>query len=167
MMLASLPWWARAGFLALFALTMFAFGVTHGERRAGQKHIDYVQTQAQKAIKIVQRQQEVVTKTEVKVRERVRVIYKQGEEIEKQVPVYITSADNGLFGVNVGFVRIVDAAWSGEPPEPASESDRESSRIPLATVAQVAAHNATSCRQWREQALEWRVYYEKLQKASK
>lgn len=163
MMFAVWPWWARVGFVGLFALTFYAFGVTHGERVEGQRHIDYVNAQAQAAIKLVQRQQEVVVKTEVKMRDRVQVIYKQGEEIEKQVPIYITSIDDQRFAVSNGWVRLYDAAFAGEPPGPATELDHEPARISTAAIAEANAFNATACRQWREQALGWREFYSQLQ----
>lgn len=157
-----LPWWARLAFVCLFGFSFYALGISKGEQRTGQRHIDYVQAQAQQAIKITKRQQEVVVKTEVRMRDRVQVIYKQGEEIEKLVPVYITDADDQRFSVSNGWVRLYDAAFAGESPGPATELDHEPAGIPTAAIAEVTIHNATSCRQWREQALEWREFYAKL-----
>lgn len=161
-MMAALPLWARCAFFALSSLVFFAFGVTYGERRAGQKHIDYVQAQAAKSIAIAKRQQEIVVKTEVKMRDRVNVIYKQGEEIEKLVPIYITGLDDQRFSVSNGWVRLYDAAFAGESPGPATEFDHEPAGIPISAISEVTTHNATSCRQWREQALGWREFYTKL-----
>lgn len=161
-----LPWWARLAFVALFAFSFYALGVSRGEQRAGQRHIDYVQAQAKQSIKIAQRQQEVVVKTEVKMRDRVQVIYKQGEEIEKQVPIYITSLDDQRFAVSNGWVRLYDAAFAGESPGPATELDHEPARISTAAIADANAFNATVCRQWREQALGWREFYANQQRVS-
>ncbi len=166
-MINILPWWARAAFFALSALVFFAFGVTHGERRAGQKHIDYVQAQAEKSIKIAKQQQEAAFKTEIKYRDRINVIYKQGAEIEKQIPIYITVSDDQRFAVSNGWVRLYDAAFTGELTSAAADTDHEPSELPISAIAEINTHNATACRQWREQALGWREFYENLRKASK
>jgi len=68
--------------------------------------------------------------------------------------------------VSAGFVRVHDAAWSGEPAGAAANSDRDSSGVSLADVAEVSAENARICRTWREQALGWREFYRGLQKAT-
>lgn len=56
-------------------------------------------------------------------------------------------------------MRVLDAAWSGDPVGPASDSGREPAGVPLAAIAAIEAGNATSCRAWREQALGWRNFY--------
>lgn len=160
------PLWGRFVFVAVLAFAFYVLGIAKGEQKAGQRHIDYVQAQAQKSIRIAKRQQEIVVKTEIKVRDRVHVIYKQGEEIEKLVPIYITSADDQRFAVSNGWVRLYDAAFSGDSPGPATEFDARPSEIPISAIAEVTAHNATSCRQWREQALAWREYYQGIRNAS-
>jgi hypothetical protein len=60
-------------------------------------------------------------------------------------------------------VRIYDAAWTGDDPGPAIDSDREAAGISLAQVAEVDVFNATACRAWREIALGQREYYTRLQ----
>ena len=55
--------------------------------------------------------------------------------------------------------RVLDAAWSGDPAGPASDSDREPADVPLDAIAAAEVGNATSCRAWREQALGWREFY--------
>jgi hypothetical protein len=108
-------------------------------------------------------QRDVVAHTEVIETVRLQTIYLKGTEIEKLVPVYINAEDNQHFGVNVGFVRVYNAAWHGETPGSAAESDRGSAGIPLSDVAGVDAHNATSCLAWREIAIGLRRHYAELQ----
>lgn len=155
----------RLIFIVAFAGFMFILGVLHGERKAGQKHIDYVNAQAQQTIKVIKRQQDVVVKTEVKMQDRIQVIYKQGAEIEKLVPIYITGLDDQHFSVSNGWVRLYDAAFSGDPPGAPTEFDHEPSELPISAISEVNTHNATSCRQWREQALGWREFYANQQVA--
>lgn len=152
---------------AAVSAVMYVLGMLHGERAAGEQHLEYVQAQAARGIVIAKRQAEVVVRTEVKYRDRIKTIYIKGEEIEKQIPVLVSSADDLQPGVSVGFVRSYNAAWSGEPAGPGAESDRDPAGIPLAEVAEVEAHNARSCRAWRELALGLREYYLQQQEVIK
>jgi len=159
-----LPAPARWAAYAAAACALFALGEIDGQRRAGQAHIDYMSAQAQRAVAIAKAQAKVVIQTEIKYRDRVKTVYLKGETIEKQVPVFVTTADDNAFGINAGFVRAYNAAWSGDDPGPAAESDREPAGIPLSEVAETDVHNATSCHAWREQALAWRDYYQRLKR---
>lgn len=161
-----LPLWARLLMYSLMAAVVFCLGDMQGERRAGQAHIDYVTKQAARTVAVGRAQTKVVIQTEIKYRDRIQKIYLKGEVIEKQVPIYVTQADDAVFGVNAGFVRAYNAAWSGDDAGPAGDADREPAGIPLSTVAEVDAHNATSCRAWREQALGLREFYEQVKAAT-
>lgn len=158
-----LPWWARWVALAAAGAFIFLFGQMHGERIAGQNHIDYVTDQAAQTVKIDRAQQIVVTQTEIQYRDRIQKIYVKGDVIEKEVPVYVTQADNDHCTINAGFVRSYDAAWTGKPAGSAVDSDREPAGVSLAGVGQAVAFNATACLAWREQALGLRAFYQKLQ----
>jgi hypothetical protein len=159
-----LPTWARLLAYALMVAVVFCLGDMQGERRAGQAHVDYVTKQAAQTVAIGRAQTRVVIQTEIKYRDRIQKIYLKGEVIEKQVPIYVTQADDAVYGVNAGFVRAYNAAWSGDDPGPAGDADRGPAGIPLSAVADVDAHNATSCRAWRETALGLREFYERLKK---
>ena len=157
------PWYVRVMVVLALVLATYRAGMLHGERVAGQAHIDYISAQAAQSVKVAQAQAKVVIDTQIKYVPRIKTIYTKGEAIEKQVPIYITADDNAGCAINAGFVRIHDAAWSGEPTGPAASADREPAGIPLAEVAETEAYNATTCRAWREQALGLREFYEKLQ----
>jgi hypothetical protein len=159
----ALPSWSKWLALALAAASIFLLGQIRGERIAGEKHLEYVAKQAAQTVKIAQAQTKVVIQKEVEYRDRIQKIYIKGETIEKEVPVYVTQADNANCTVNAGFVRVHDAAWSSEPPGPPAEPDRQPSGIPLAEVAEANAFNATACLAWREQALGLRDFYKQLQ----
>ncbi|MFJ2989938.1 hypothetical protein ACIPF8_18895 [Collimonas sp. NPDC087041] len=158
-----LPWWARWLALTLALLLVFTFGQLRGERIAGEKHIDYVTAQAERSVAIAKAQQVVVTKTQIEYVDRIKTIYVKGDEIEKQIPIYITQADTARFAVNAGFVRVYDAAWTGDDPGPAADSDREPAGISLAQVAETDVFNATACRAWRDIATGLRENYLRLQ----
>ena len=161
-----LPWWARWLALTSAAAVFGTICYNKGKQDEGEKHIAYINQQAGQTLKIAKAQQVVVTQTQIKYVDRIKTIYVKGEAIEKQVPIYITQADNVRFAVNAGFVRLYDAAWSGEDPGPAADSDREPAGISLAQVAVVDASNATTCRAWRELALGLREHYMHLQAAT-
>jgi len=113
---------------------------------------------------LTQAQTQVVTQVEIRYRDRLKIVKEKGDTIIKEAPVYVTSEDSARFGVNIGFVRSYNAAFSGIAPRPPAESDRRPAGLPLTEIAQTNAFNASVCRQWREQALEWRQFYRLLQK---
>jgi hypothetical protein len=160
-----LPWWAKWLALVVLLAAVYGAGRLHEARRAQDVHAAYVAKQAAQSVVIVKKQVRVVVQTEIEYRERIRKIYVQGEQIEKIIPQFVTPADVGRFGVNAGFVRVVDAAWSGESVGPTSDPDREPAGIPLDDVAAAQAGNATSCRAWREKVYGWREFYARQQVA--
>ncbi|MBR7792298.1 hypothetical protein KDM87_06770 [Undibacterium sp. FT147W] len=163
-LLTLIPLPARIAIVVAAGIALYMLGMLHGERSAGQAHIDYISKQAAQSVKVAQAHAKIVIETQIKYVDRIKTIYKQGETIEKQVPIYITADDNAGCTINTGFVRIHDAAWTGEPPGSATSADREPAGIPLAEVAETNAFNATACLAWREQALGLREFYQKLKK---
>ena len=163
-LLSLIPLPSRIVIFVAAGVTLYMLGMLHGERVAGQTHIDYISAQAAQSIKVAQAQAKVVIETQVKYVDRIKTIYKQGATIEKQIPLYITASDNAGCTVNAGFVRMQNAAWTGESAGPAASTDREPSGISLAEVAETNAFNATACIAWREQALGLREFYQKLKK---
>lgn len=157
-----LPVWARWIAAAAGAACMFLFGAMQGERAAGERQLEAVRAQAMRTVKVAQAQFQVVQKTEIKYRDRIKTVYVQGEHIAKDVPMYVSAVDSARFGVNDGFVRLHDAAWAGEPAGAAVDSDREPAAVSLAQIAETDAYNATACRAWREQALGLRDFYAQL-----
>lgn len=159
----ALPWWAKWLALGVLLAAVYGVGRVHEARRGQEFHSDYVAKQAQQTIAIAKRQVQVVIKTEIKYRERIKKIYVQGAIIENDIPKYITPADTERFRVNTGFVRVLDAAWTGDTIGPATDSDREPASVPLDDIGAIQASNATSCRAWREQAYGWRDFYARQQ----
>ncbi|UUM20902.1 hypothetical protein [Mycoavidus sp. SF9855] len=60
-----------------------------------------------------------------------------------------------------------NAAFTGEPAGPAAELDREPAGISLAEIAETNALNASTCWQWRKQALAPKAFYRQLQQAQR
>ncbi|WP_426318853.1 hypothetical protein [Pseudoduganella sp. R-43] len=158
-----LPAWLKWVAIAALCAAVYGIGRLHEARHGSEALSDYVAAQAARAVMVGRAQTKVVVQTEIKYRDRIQKIYLKGEVIEKQVPVYVTAADNAECHINAGFVRSYDAAWSGEPAGPAAGTDRDPSGVSLAEVAETTAHNATTCLAWRELALGLREHYLKQQ----
>lgn len=150
---AWLPWLVGA----LLLVGAYGLGRIHEARHTAKAEIKEV-------IKIVKGETQVVTKIQTVYQDRIKKIYVQGAQIEVDIPKYIRPVDDTRFAVNAGFVRVLDAAYEGAVAGPAADSDREPSGLALSEIAEVEAHNATSCRVWREQSLGWRDFYAGQQK---
>ncbi|BBE09787.1 Uncharacterized protein MCB1EB_1626 [Mycoavidus cysteinexigens] len=140
-------------------------------RYAGQIHqckaeLESYQARIKMAVaQLTKAQAKVVIQTEIQYRDRIKIVKEKSETIIKEVPVYVTQADTHHFGVNVGFVRHYNSAFTGEPAGSPAEFDRGPTGISLAELAEVNAYNASVCWQWREQALGLRAFYRQLQHA--
>ncbi len=115
------------------------------------------------AARLALAEKELASRTEIQYRDRIKIVKEKGNTIIKEVPVYVTPEDASRFGINIGFVRSHNAAFSGEVTGSPTEFDREPAGISLTELANVHAFNASVCRQWREQALGLREFYLRLQ----
>ena len=158
-----LPAWAKWVAITALCAAVYGIGRLHEARRGSDAMSDYLAAQAARTVAVGRAQTKVVVQTEIKYRDRIQKIYLKGEVIEKQVPVYVTAADNAGCRINAGFVRSHDAAWAGEPARPTSGTDRDPAGVSLAEVAEANAHNATTCLAWRELAFGLREHYLKQQ----
>lgn len=158
-----LPAWFKWVSIAALCIATYGFGRLQEARQGADAMSDYLAGQAARTVSIGRAQTKVVVQTEIEYRDRIQKIYLKGDVIEKQVPVYVSAADNAECRINAGFVRAHDAAWAGEPAGPAASTDRDSGGVSLAEVAETNAYNATACLAWRELALGLREYYQKQQ----
>ncbi len=151
----------------LTGATVWKFQTLRYEGRLARAQAALVSYRAEIAsanARLAKAQASVVTRVEVRYRDRIKVVKEKGDAIIQEVPVYVTSEDSARFGVNIGFVRSYNAAFSGIAPRSPAESDREPAGIPLTEIAETNAFNARVCWQWKEQALGWRDFYRQLQK---
>lgn len=160
-----IPAWAKWLAIGLLMVAVGGAGYVQGRQDESKIHLAYVAAQTQQTVRIVEQQVKVVTKVETVYRDRVQKIYLEGKTIETLVPTYIQPADDDLFRVPVGLVRVVDAAWTGQALGPANDADREPSGIPISELARTQVENITSCHLWRNQALGWRQFYDEQQRA--
>jgi hypothetical protein len=160
-----IPVWARWAMLAAIAVLCFGFGYVKGDDHGTAKLTKYVGDQAIATQKLMQAREKIVTQTETKYVDRIKTVTTKGDEIIKEVPVYVTAKDDAAAVIPVGFVREYNAAWSGTPAGPPAESDRGPSGNPLSAVADADANNAKTCRFWKEQRDGLIENYRKLQAA--
>jgi hypothetical protein len=159
----AMPPWMKYAAIALAAVALYLLGRVDGARIEGAAHLEYVAKQSTQTLAIAKAQIKEVVRTEIEYRDRTKTIYVKGDVIEREVPVYVTQADNDRCTINAGFVRSYNAAWTGEPAGPAAESDREPAGISLSEVGEADAFNAKVCRAWREKALGIEALYRRLQ----
>ncbi|BBE09680.1 Uncharacterized protein MCB1EB_1519 [Mycoavidus cysteinexigens] len=166
-------WLAAPLRLLCIAATAFSFGVGcaghfyYGPRIQKERSalVHYKAQLAMAHAQLIEAQAKVVIQTEIQYRDRIKIVKEKGETIIKEVPIYVTQTDAANFGVNVGFVRHYNAAFSNEPAGAASELDRRPASVSLTEIAKVNAFNANICWQWREQAIGLKTFYRQLQNA--
>ncbi len=164
-------WLAAPLRLLCIAATAFSFGIGcagsfyYGPRIQKERSalVHYKAQLAMAHAQLIEAQAKVVIQTEIQYRDRIKIVKEKADTIIKEVPIYVTQADTNHFGVNVGFVRHYNAAFTGEPAGLATQSDRRPAGISLAEIAEVNAFNASVCWQWREQVLGLRAFYRQLQ----
>lgn len=156
---AVVPAWGRWLAIAVLAGATYGVGRLQEARRGVDAMNTYIIHQATQTARIAKAQAHVVTVTETKWRDRIQVVYREGQHIEEHLPQYVTPAVDRRLPLPAGFVRVLDAAWTGDIVGPASDADEEPSVVPPSVVAANEVDNATSCRVWREQALGWRAFY--------
>jgi hypothetical protein len=160
-----LPQWVLPVVVAV-AFSLYSAWVWHkGDEHGTAKLHAYQAEQMSKGIKLIQARTIVVDRVVEKYIQGKTTIITQIEHLTKEIPVYVTKSDDAACPIRNGFVRAYNAAWSGDDPGAAVETDRESSGVPLSEIAETTAHNAGSCRQWREQALALRLAYEQVRLA--
>ena len=151
-LLAFVPAWAwRWIAIAAVAIAAGGFCWIKGNEHGTQKLLDYQAKQAVENIRIAAAREKIVTVTEIEYRDRIKVIYQKGATITKEIPVYVTKADDAGCTVPIGFVREYNAAWAGAPAGSPAESDRGASSVPLSSVAEAVAEAATTCLAYKAQ----------------
>jgi hypothetical protein len=124
-----LPGWSKVVAIAALAASAYGAGRLQEARRGADAMVDYVGKQATRTVRIAKAQVQVVTKVEIQYRDRVQIIYKEGKQIEERIPELVTPDVDRRLPLPAGFVRILDAAWTGEPVGPsAGESSTPSNR---------------------------------------
>jgi hypothetical protein len=115
---------------------------------------------------LIQAQAQMVNRIEARWRQRLHALQIQQDTLMQEVPTYVMPQDESRFHLNVGFVRLYNAAFRGHSPRPPAESDRTSARLSLSELTRTTVFNANVCQQWKTQALGWEAFYQQLQRGS-
>ena len=107
---------------------------------------------------------EVTTKVITKYVTKIEVVKEKGNEIIKQVPVYITKDADAKCDVPTGFVVLHDSASRNEVPDPTRKVDGTTSEVKISGVAETVVENYTTYHQVAEQLRSLQEWIKEQQK---
>jgi len=107
---------------------------------------------------------EVTTKVITKYVTKIEVVKEKGNEIIKQVPVYITKDADAKCDVPNGFVVLHDSASRNEVPDPTRKVDGTTSAVKISGVAETVIVNYTTYHQVAEQLKSLQEWIKEQQK---
>jgi hypothetical protein len=125
-----------------FMAALFAAGFYAGDRHVQLKWDVAVASQKASMAKHDAVAAQVTTKVVTQYVDRVQVVHEKARTIVKEVPIYVTKAEDAACTIPVGFVRLHDAAAANVPLSgPAGPTDASPSGIALSTVSETVAVN--------------------------
>ncbi|AZR21951.1 hypothetical protein NX81_005840 [Xanthomonas vasicola] len=78
--------------------------------------------------------------------DRVQIVRQAGATITREIPIYVTQKADAACAIPAGFVRLHDAAATGNPAgPPTADPDAPAPGITLSGIAGTVADNYTSC----------------------
>ncbi|WDK30234.1 hypothetical protein [Xanthomonas campestris] len=78
--------------------------------------------------------------------DRVQIVREAGATITREIPIYVTQKADAACAIPAGFVRLHDAAASGNPAwPPTGDPDAPAAGITLSGITGTVADNYTSC----------------------
>lgn len=95
---------------------------------------------------------------------KVQIVKEKGNEIIKQVPVYITKDADTKCDVPTGFVMLHDSASRNEVPDPTRKVDGTTSNVKISGVAETVVDNYTTYHQVAEQLRSLQEWIKEQQK---
>ena len=95
---------------------------------------------------------------------KVQIVKEKGNEIIKQVPVYITKDADTKCDVPTGFVMLHDSASRNEVPDPTRKVDGTTSNVKISGVAETVVENYTTYHQVAEQLRSLQEWIKEQQK---
>jgi hypothetical protein len=107
---------------------------------------------------------EVTTKVVTKYINKVQIVKEKGDEIIKQVPVYISKDADAKCDVPTGFVVLHDSASRNEVPDPTRKVDGTTSEVKISGVAETVIDNYTTYYQVAEQLRSLQEWIREQQK---
>lgn len=146
-----IPWPYRPLALAALGVALGGFGWIKGSSSVRAQWDAAVQQQTLQDAAVRERQAQTTVKVVTQYVDRVRVVREKGDTIVKEIPVYVPVQVDAACTINLGFVRLHDAAVVGELPEPARDADATASGIALSAVSGTVAANYQTCHENTEQ----------------
>lgn len=107
---------------------------------------------------------EITTKIVTKYINKVQIVKEKGNEIIKQVPVYITKDADAKCDVPTGFVVLHDSASRNEIPDPTRKVNGTTSTVKISEVAETIVENYTTYYQVAEQLKSLQEWIKEQQK---
>lgn len=107
---------------------------------------------------------EVTTQIVTKYINKVQIVKEKGDDIIKQVPVYITKDADAKCDVPTGFVVLHDSASRNEVPDPTRKVDGTTSSVKISGVAETVIVNYTTYHQVAEQLKSLQEWIKEQQK---
>ncbi len=136
---------------ALVVAAVFIGGCQYGKSGIEKKQAKAEVAEAKETVRIVYRQGAVTEKVVTKYVDRVRTIRIKGDEIIKEVPVYVTPENDAACTVNAGFVRLWNDANQGEVSDAASGADAAPAEVSLSDIGRQKAAEAKLHRETEAQ----------------
>ncbi|CAD7721929.1 hypothetical protein LMG31884_33770 [Xanthomonas hydrangeae] len=139
--------------ILLALIAVLVGGCVWQERRVSAAHTERKQALDAKAAAIAERDSaRASTKTVVEYVDRVQIVREAGATITREIPIYVTQRADAACAIPAGFVRMHDAAATGDPARPPTGNpDAPAAGITLSAVADTVADNYTSCHATAEQ----------------
>lgn len=123
----------------------------HGGIWTQQEFLKEIEKAKAEIARIEAESKKISEKVVVKYKEKIVTIKEQGEQIVKEVPIYVTKDSDAKCDVPNGFVVLHDSASKNEVPRTPSSTDGDSSGVKLSEVATTVATNYTTCHEVRAQ----------------
>ncbi|ARV24860.1 hypothetical protein [Xanthomonas citri] len=133
--------------ILLALIAVLVGGCVWQERRVSTARTERKQALDAKAAAIAERDSaRASTKTIVEYVDRVQIVREAGATITREVPIYVTQKADAACAIPAGFVRLHDAAATGNPAgPPTGDPDAPAAGITLSGIAGTIADNYTSC----------------------
>ncbi|MEA9488928.1 hypothetical protein [Xanthomonas campestris] len=139
--------------ILLALIAVLVGGCVWQEQRVSTAQRERKQALDAKAAAIAERDSaRASTKTVVEYVDRVQIVREAGATITREIPIYVTQKADAACAIPTGFVRLHDAAATGNPAgPPTGDPDAPAAGITLSAVAGTVADNYTSCHATAEQ----------------
>lgn len=156
-------WIAAALAVVFFYMVAYERGSSHVQKLWDAQKI----RDAKDIAKLVEKQTVVTTQVVTQYVDRVQVVHEKAQVITKEVPVYVTQADDARCTINNGFVSVWNAANANAPlPATANGINEAASGVKLSDVATQHSNEAEYVHQLEEQLTALQAWVKAQQEAA-